>query len=179
MKGTPGEPCPKCGRLLEDPPLCYGAEAPWRIFGVSESEFSQRVDLTPDQCVVDERYFFIRGHIALPIIGRSESFEWSVWCSLSQRSFLHASERWLVPDRVNDPPYFGWLMSALPSYPDTLHLKASVQSRAVGTVPSVTLEPSDHPLAQDQAAGITMQRVREFAHEILHAHGGGQIEVCQ
>ena len=152
--------------------MCYGAEAPWRLLGVPEKEFEKRVDLTADQCVVDENTFLIRGHIILPVVDHPEPFAWSVWCSLSEKSFLHACDRWFNPDRAADPPYFGWLMTALPCYPETLHLKTSVQSRGVGVVPAVTVEPCDHPLSVEQRSGITMERVREFAHEILHAGGG-------
>lgn len=165
--------CPECGSLSPDPPLCYGAEAPWRLLGVPESEFEKRVDLTGDQCVVDGEHFFIRGHVILPIVGSSETFAWSVWCSLSEESFLHACDRWFVPERSADPPYFGWLMTSLPSYPETLHLKTSVQSREVGVVPAVTVQPCDHPLAAEQRCGVTMDRVRAIAHEVLHAKNGG------
>lgn len=142
------------------------------MFDVSEAEFHDRVDLTDDQCVVDEKYFFIRGHIPIPIIGTNETFLWSVWCSLSERSFLHSCERWDEPDRASDPPYFGWLMTILPGYPDTLHLQCNVQSREVGVVPCVTVfEPDDHLLVLEQRNGITMDRVRQFAHLILHDRG--------
>jgi len=172
MTVTPGRPCPTCGSVAIDPPLCYGAEAPWRLLGVTEAEFDKRVDLTADQCVVDEQQFFIRGHVILPIVGSQETFAWSVWCSLSEQSFLHACERWFVPERVGDRPYFGWLLTSLPCYPETLHLKTSVQSRNVGVVPAVTLEPSDHPLSVEQRSGVTMDRIRGFAHEVLHATSG-------
>jgi hypothetical protein len=137
--------------------------------GIPESEFPSRVDLTGDQCVVDEEHFLIRGHISIPLIGTNELFEWSVWCSLSEQSFLHACDRWFDENRVNDPPYFGWQMSRLPGYPDTTHLKTWVQSREVGRVPMITVfEPRDHPFALEQKNGITRERVREIAHIILH-----------
>jgi hypothetical protein len=140
--------------------------------GVPESEFEQRVDLTPDQCVVDEKHFFVRGHIELPIVGEVETFAWSVWCSLSEKSFLHMSERWFEPERMNDPSYFGWLMTELPCYPSTLHLETNVQPREVGVVPAVFVQSAEHPLALEQQAGISMKRVFEFAHELLHTEDG-------
>jgi hypothetical protein len=160
--------CRDCGAELPSVPLCYGADAPWRTLGVSEAEFEKRVDLTDGQCVVDEQHFFLRGHIEIPVVGSEDSFAWSVWCSVSERSFLQASDRWLEPERVADPPYFGWLMTSLPVYPETLHLKTSIQSRDVGRVPLVTVESTDHPLAKEQHHGITRARVEEFAHLILH-----------
>lgn len=160
--------CPTCGNALPDVPLCYGADAPWRQLGVAESEFRSRVELTDNQCIVDDKHYFIRGHIDIPVLASTEVFSWSVWCSLSEKSFWHASKRWKKKSRVNDDPYFGWLMTRLPVYPDTLHLETSVKPREVGRVPLVTVERLEHPLAVEQRHGITSERVREIAHIILH-----------
>jgi len=170
--------CAQCGQILTDPPLCYAVEAPWRLVGVPESELENRVllsedmcvvDLSEDMCVVDAKYFFVRGQIAIPILDRPATFLWSVWCSLSENSFRDVFERWDEPARPDDPPYFGWLMSILPGYPETLHMQARVQSRGVGVVPLVTVvEPAGHPLVREQQEGITMERVHEFAHLVLH-----------
>ena len=159
--------CSTCGEELEDAPLCFGSEAPWHYL-VPETEFAQRVDLTADQCVVDESAFFVRGHIEVPIHGLAESLAFSVWSSLSEPSFLHMSERWAAPGRSGDNPYFGWLSSQIPAYPDTINLKLSVQSRSPGLVPIFTLEPSDHPLSIDQRVGISVERWHELAHSLLH-----------
>lgn len=159
--------CATCGKEEVDLPLCFGAEAPWR-FLVPESEFTDRVDLTKDQCVVAEKAFFIRGHIEIPIHGQPEPLAYSVWSSLSEKSFLHMSDRWVSKDRASDAPYFGWLSSSTPVYPDTIHLKLSVQSRAPGLTPLFAVELTDHPLSQDQRHGITAQRWHEIAHSLLH-----------
>ena len=159
--------CSTCGVQQSDIPLCFGIEAPWRAL-VPESEFAQRVDLTPDQCVVDEQHFFIRGHIEIPIHDYSESLAFSVWSSLSEHSFLHMSERWEAPDRASDPPYFGWLSSPIAVYPSTIHLKLSVQPRAPGLTPLFTVKPTEHPLARDQHNGISIERWHQIAHALLH-----------
>jgi hypothetical protein len=159
--------CSSCGEELTDPPLCFGAEAPWRAL-VPESEFNQRVDLTPDQCVVDEKAFFVRGHIEIPIHDHAEPLSFAVWSSLSEESFLHMSDHWDLPARADDPPYFGWLSSSIPAYPQTINLKLSVQSRAPGLVPLFSVEPSDHPLSIDQQRGISVRRWHELVHSLLH-----------
>lgn len=159
--------CAVCGVLEADAPLCFGAEAPWREL-VPEDEFQERVDLTPDQCVVDEQVFFIRGHLEIPVQGQTESLAFSVWSSLSERSFLHMCERWGCADRADDPPYFGWLSTDISAYPETINLKLSVQSRGPGKVPTFRLEQTDHPLAVDQREGITEARWHQIAHRLLH-----------
>jgi hypothetical protein len=149
--------------------MCYGADAPWSSL-VSESEFNERVVLTEDTCVVDGRHFLKRGHEEIPVLDGDGFFAWSVWCSLSEDSFRHALKRWRAEGRENDAPYFGWLMTSLSAvYPETLNLKANVQSRQAGLVPLVILEPTDHLLSREQHEGITMARVREIAHKMLHA----------
>ena len=62
-----------------------------------------------------------------------------------------------------------WLSTSLPCYPDTLNLKAQVQTRPLGMRPYVELEPTDHPLAMEQRTGISIERVREIAECVLHS----------
>jgi hypothetical protein len=160
--------CRTCGVEHTDLPVCFGIEAPWRAL-VPANEFAKRVDLTPDQCVIDEKHFFVRGQIEIPIQNHPDPLAFSVWSSLSERSFLHVCERWESPDRASDSPYFGWLSSPIPVYPSTIHLKLSVQSRLPGLTPLFTVEPTEHSLAIDQHNGISIERWHEFAHQILHA----------
>jgi hypothetical protein len=162
--------CNMCGVEHEELPTCYGAEAPWRTL-VPEDEFDDRVKLDGDICVVDRETFLIRGHIDLPIRDAEGALSYSVWCSLSKDSFGHMLQRWHDAARVNDPPYFGWLMTSLPTYPETLHLKCHVHNREPGMVPLVELEATDHPLAVEQRDGIELSRVEQLAH-ILNNHEG-------
>lgn len=149
----------------------FGAEAPWRLIGIPEEEFAQRVELNADLCVVDGEHFFVRGHIEIPIHGGDEPFAWSVWCSLARESFGHAMEHWHDEHRDEQPPYFGWLCTELPIYPSTLHLKTHVHSRKPGVVPSIELEPTDHPLAVEQREGISWGRVEQLADDLLGHEG--------
>ena len=162
--------CNVCGAEHRDLPMCFGIEAPWRAL-VPESEFDKRVELNADQCVVDGNTFFVRGHIEIPILGRSETVAFSVWSSLSEKSFIHMCERWHDADRGSDAPYFGWLCSPIHVYPSTIHLKLSVQSQPPGFVPLFTVESSDHPLSQDQHNGITIEQWNRMAHELLCTDG--------
>jgi hypothetical protein len=162
-----GWKCKTCGVEHDDVPSCFGIEAPWGAL-VPEEEFAQRVELTADQCVIDDKVFFVRGHIEIPIHESPELLAFSVWSSLSETSFLHMCERWEATDRAFDPPYFGWLSSSVHVFPNSLHLKLSVQSRRPGLTPLFIVEPSDHPLSIAQHQGISIERWHELAHELLH-----------
>lgn len=125
--------------------------------------------LSPDQCVIEGRHFFIRGLIEIPVIGSEDVFSWGVWVSLSRDNFARAVDVWNVEGREAEQPYFGWLGTELAPYPDsTTNLKTNAHTRPVGKRPFIELEPTDHPLAVEQRTGITQDRVREIAMAVLH-----------
>ena len=164
-----GYTCHTCGEFHADVPLCYGAEAPvhWQV--IPEAERDDRGELSSDQCIIDDKHFFILGRLLISIRDHPEPFCWLVWVSLSEGNFARAHELWHAAGRETEPPYFGWLSTLLPCYPDTVNLKANVHTRPLGERPIVELEPTDHPLAVEQRNGITMRRVLEIAECIEHS----------
>ena len=146
----------------------FGADAPVPFYGIPQEERDAWCDLTPDICVIDEKEFYVRGCLEIPVVDGPDSFVWGVWTSLSMQSFKRMFELWESPEGENEPPFFGWLCTSLPLYPTTLHLKTYVHTRSVGQRPFVELEPTDHPLAIEQRNGIKMDRVREIAAALLH-----------
>jgi len=161
--------CKSCGEFHAGLPLSYGADAPvyWSSIPIQERE--QRGELSTDQCVIDDEYFFVLGRLELPVIGTPELFSWLVWVSLGEENFARMHELWNTEGRESEPPYFGWLSTSLPCYPDTLSLKTHVHTRPIGMRPFIELEATDHPLAVEQRTGITMQRVQEIAECVLHS----------
>jgi hypothetical protein len=117
---------------------------------------------------MDGKHFFIRARIVLPVTDAAEDFEWGVWVSLSEANYTRAGQMWTNPGRVNEPPYFGWLSTALPYEPTTLDLKTNLHMQPVGIRSTVELEPTDHPLAVEQRTGITIARVQAIAERLLH-----------
>lgn len=158
--------CKICGVEHEDVPDCFGIDAPWRAL-VAAEEFDRRVELTADQCVIDGNTFFIRGHIEIPIHGNPSPLSFSVWSSLSEKSFHHMNERWDEPDRVGDGPYFGWLSTPIWIYPDTIHLKLAVRPRPPGLTPLFDVQSDGHPLAMDQRNGISLERWHTLALQLM------------
>lgn len=163
-----GFTCSCCGEWHTELPMSYGFDAPLYWHQIPEEERESRVQLSSDQCVLDDRHFFVRGRIVIPVLEEPEDFEWGVWVSLSADSFRRISNSWHRPGRENDASFFGWLSNDLPVYPSTLNLKTMVHNRPVGERPIIEIEPSDHPLSIEQQCGITRDRVREIAAQLLH-----------
>ncbi|PQO43237.1 DUF2199 domain-containing protein [Blastopirellula marina] len=168
---TPGFYCQTCGAFHEELPMDYGAQAPHLYYDLPEAERATRCELTDELCVIDDEFFFLRGCLEIPILDADRPLVWGVWVSLSRDNFARTAELWETPGREAEPPMFGWLMTSLPLYPNTLSLKTHVHTRPIGERPTIELEPTDHPLAVEQREGISLARVEEIAAAILH--GGG------
>lgn len=148
--------------------MCFGPSAPALWFSLSESERETRANLSSDQCVIDEKHFFILGRILLPVIDAPAPFVWLAWVALSEQNFLRANELWNSESRESEPPYFSWLQSALPYKPPTLGLKTSLQTMPAGERPNIILGEADHPLYFEQRNGINLLRVQQIAEAALH-----------
>ena len=167
MRSESGFLCQCCGDRHDELPLAFHAPAP--AYWSPELDGRDDCALGGEQCVIGGEHYFIHGLIEVPILESTESFAWGVWVSLSQESFELMGRRWEEPGREHDEPRFGWLSTELTAYqPSTLNLKTRVHTRAIGVRPFIELEPTGHPLALEQGAGITRARAEELAARMLH-----------
>lgn len=143
--------------------FCFGPTEPDYVAAIPVRNRAGRVQMDCDLCIVDHRYFFIRGCLELPINGTRFTFTWLVWASLSEKNFNRAVDLWESSGREGEPPYFGWLNNRLPGYPDTTELKLNVHTREVGKRPAFEVEFTNHPLAMEQRNGMTQKRAESLA----------------
>lgn len=155
--------CPHCNSTHEEIPA-FHSDRPAQYWDVPEDKREADVYLASDACVIADRFFFVRGLIEIPIIGHDDNFTWGVWVSLSETNFFTWQDNYETANRDHLGPFFGWLCTILPGYPDTLYLKASVYLRNNGIRPRILLEPTDHPLSIEQTGGITMDRALQLVH---------------
>ncbi len=161
--------CFCCGEVFDGPPLSWHFEAPDVWQSLSPEDRDALGQLSSDQCIINDEDYFVRGLIEIPIEGCDEVFALGVWVSLSKTNFDRACELWEDENRINEPPYFGWLCNSIPGYPGTLNLKTLVHTREVGLRPYIEMEPTDHPLAVEQREGLAMERIQEIAEMMYHA----------
>jgi hypothetical protein len=170
----PGFQCVTCGQFHEHLPMCLGPSAPALWDTIPPEERESRAELSSDQCIIDDKHFFILGRLVIPVTDGPDPFIWLAWVSLSASNFARMRELWTTEGRETEPPYFGWFQSALPYPVTTLNLKASVQTMACGERPLISIEPGTHLLATEQQLGISIARVREIAEIALHGAPGPQ-----
>ncbi len=164
--------CRTCDQWHDGPVGYLGADAPDFVWHMSEEDREKHLTLTSDHCVLeqDERTdYLICATLEIPVIGRAQPLGFGVWTSLSEKNFERTNALWETPGRESEEPYFAWLCTRLPGYPDTMFLKTWVQTRPVGERPSVmAFEPTDHPLVAEQRDGITVDRLLEIVEAAFH-----------
>jgi len=166
--------CGSCEEWHTGPCLDFSYDSPYYWNDDYEKE-SRRASLMPswnknrrttflseDYCAIEDRDFFVRGIIHLPIIGAAETFRWGVWGSLSRENFETLLKMDEDPKRVELPPLFSWLSTRIPEYPDTINLKMYVHVQEFDRRPHLELEPTGHPLSQEYHKGIAPERVKEI-----------------
>ena len=162
--------CSICGKSHDLGEISLGADSPvqWQLLSEAERTKSE---LSAEQCVIrseGKTHFFVRACLEIPIRGENDCFSWGVWVSLSEENYAEMTAHWSDPGRTTFGPYFGWLCTPIPPYPDTMFLKTMVHQRDVGLRPLVEIEPTEHPLALDQRLGISREKMGEMVCRVLH-----------
>lgn len=159
--------CHTCARMHKGIPT-FGWDYPITVLDVPPEERSERVDLGTDYCVIDDKWFFIRGCIEILVLGLGEPFIWGTWISISEKSYERFVQLYETEGRENEPPFFGWLNHTPPGYPFQELYKTMMHLRPLPIRPLIELEPTEHPLAVEQRDGITIERLKEIVETILH-----------
>jgi hypothetical protein len=150
----------------------YSIKAPIAAFVIPKEEIDSRIVITPDQCVIDQRDFYLRGRIPIPIHGPDgvleEPFIWGVWAEVSPKNFIRTNELWSTEGRESEPPFPGYLNSKISIFAPTINLEVDVQTQPVGRRPHFFVKDPTHPLAIEQREGISLDRLQQIAEQIFH-----------
>ena len=149
--------CTSCDEWHSGPCLDFGYDAPNYWSSKAPNSF-----LNEDYCAIENRDFFVRGIIELPIIGTAESLRWGVWGSLSKKNYDILVELDNDPKILQLPPMFCWLSTKISEYPDTLNLKMYARVPKIKMRPYFEVELTDHPLSQEYHNGISPERVKDI-----------------
>jgi hypothetical protein len=158
--------CASCDLEHDDIPA-FHFDRPSDYWAVPEEKRDTDVHLTSDSCVIADRFFFVHGCLEIPIIDHDQVLTFGVWLSLKEDNFLIWQDCYELDHRAHIGPFFGWLCSRLPIYPDTIHLKTMVHLRDHGIRPRVELDQTDHPLAIAHHEGITIATAMDIARRLL------------
>ncbi len=104
-------------------PLSYSVKESIAAMAVPASELEARVMISPDQCVIDNKEFFLRGRIPVLIHGIEEPLIWGVWAEISPKNFLRTVKRWKIAGRETEPAFPGYINSEISLYGNIINLE--------------------------------------------------------
>ena len=159
--------CECCGLEYDQMPLCFGTDYPDYYFSIPPKERAGRIELKESLCVIDEKHFFHRGRLTIPIVDYEEDLIFNVWTSISEDNFGLRMDLWEDQNRINQEPYLGWLQTHVPTYGDTLNKKTIAIENEVGLIPTIQMTEENHKLTIDQETGISFETAKVIVNQIL------------
>jgi len=70
--------CATCGKSHADAALSFAADFPDMYANLKSEDRDLRAVVGTDQCIVDARWFFVRGCLEIPVLGHREPFLWGL-----------------------------------------------------------------------------------------------------
>jgi hypothetical protein len=159
--------CSCCSKVHQGVPS-FGVDAPMYFYQVPENERDERTFLSSDTCVIDDKDFFIKGCLEMPVLGCDDLFSFNAWVSLSETNFFKFQDLLDVEEREHHEPMIGWFSTWIYPFEDTEKLIAKIHFRNNGIRPFLELQPTEHPLALAQKNGITKEKIQEIYEHYVH-----------
>ena len=159
--------CNCCGKIYDNIPLTFGNDYPAFYNSIPKNEIKNRIEYQKSLCVIDEKYFFHRVRLEIPILDYSENLNFDIWTTISEDNFIKRNDDWNNPERINNEPYFGRLENEIPTYSDTFHLETTSRESEIGLIPKLEIIDKNHPLYLDQQNGITLEKAQKIVQQIL------------
>lgn len=153
--------CSSCGQTHRTDVLALSFRLPDPVLPVWPRR--RRFRLTSETVILDQRRYFIRGLLPLPVRPGDRTYFIGAWAELSAEVFQRIMERWDHEAQSSAPAMPGELANALPFHANTLGLRLRLQLTGPNTRPDFTLVPVEHRLFAEQALGIDEHRAHEYS----------------
>lgn len=162
-----GFQCARCGQYHDHLPMCLGAPVPEPYAHIPQAARKTRVVLSPDQCVIDGRFFFVLGRIQISVKTQNDPFTWLCWTSVSATDFqlFYPATNKKHPTKLSCT---AGLATVLPYGLTTLGLKCRLTRSRHQERPLIQLLECEHPLYFEQQNGISPKRLQEIMEAAFH-----------
>ncbi len=120
-----------------------------------------------DLCAIDNKRFFIRAVLPLPVNERGSPYYIGIWVEVELGTFTRVLELWSTEDQANEPAFPAIIANEVPSLPSSLGLEARLCLTGPTSRPHVFLSPVEHPLCHEQVHGISSHRAYEYTSYVL------------
>jgi hypothetical protein len=159
--------CPSCTDKHEGfPALAYAM--PDAIFALPVAERDARAVVSGDLCIIDDKRFFIRCVMAVPVLECDQTIEYGPWVEVASRDF----SRYAVHFNGGGHPAWaaaeGNLANAFPaSAQSTLGLSCMIRAaNDPSKRPNVEILDHTHAIQGEQLSGVSLPRAMEIVGQM-------------
>ena len=156
--------CATCGEWHDVDRMEVAFSSPDAYLAIPKEERDSRVKLNADFCSIDDRRFFVRGVIPVPVPARDRDYCWGVWAEVNEADFRAIVETWNAKDVSGLEPIHGIVANAVPEYEGALGLKLQLHLKADSRPFMYVTEESD--FRQDQVVGVSLADLDRYFHYI-------------
>jgi hypothetical protein len=158
--------CPCCGKEVEPHQMDVAFGLPDAVFALSEEQRAARASMHSDLCSLDDRRYFIRGVVYVPVQQLGIDFGWGVWAEVSADTFRRYRELY-DQDGSSEPPAAGILANTPPGYA-AIEQALEIHFGPADQRPLFKPTASDSEFYREQIEGLP---VRKW-HRIIERHAG-------
>lgn len=159
--------CSCCDEMVpaDDMELTY--RLPDAIACMSQEDIDETCKCTSDYVICEERYFYVRCVIVLPIKESARDYAIGAWAQVSPKSFNRIWDLWDEDDQSQEPPMRGLLANSVHLNQNAEDAEIEVQLTGASSRPKIVIKDPECTLYAEQSYGISMHRAREYS-ELCH-----------
>ena len=155
--------CPCCEKMVPANSIELAFKKPDAIASMDDDEIEETCKYNEDIFICEEKYFYVRCVLPLPVHDKGENYCLGVWAQVSENSYNHIYETWDIEDQTNEKPLKGLLANIVPLTTGSEDAEITVQLIGSTSRPEVTVTDKNCSLYQEQTCGITIHRANEYS----------------
>lgn len=155
--------CPCCGKLVPPHDMELAYRLPDAIACMSQEAVDEHCKYNNDYVVCEDKYFYIRCVIILPIHDSGRDYAIGAWAQVSQNSFNRIWDLWDEEDQSSEQPIRGLLANNVHLNKNCEDSEVEVHLTGASTRPVILIKDPECSLFQEQQYGITIHRASEYS----------------
>lgn len=171
--------CGVCGQAHDNVAMDVAFGMPDPFFRLGRRERDRRGQVTTDLCQYTDaegrERFFVRGVLLVPVPEAGDSFAWGFWFEVSEADFDTIIQTW-DDDKPSTTPIRATIANPVAAIENVMGLEVDVFTQGAEDRPHLFVRDKDHPLARQQARGISLHAVVDMLQKL---EASGEIRVTE
>lgn len=155
--------CSCCGKFVPSSDIELSFQRPDEIAEMDEDEIQQRCRFNDDIYILDDKRYFIRCTLPLPVHERIEPYAIGAWAEVEENDFGKIWHLWEDENQAQFPPISALLANKVPLTKESQGCKILIRLTGPSTRPEIEILDPECSLHREQTCGIAVHRASEYS----------------